>query len=825
MRLRRRDSRGASNLRCLDSPCQEQSPLPAPFRMASGTAGSKCSPPRRPGYALVVRFAALMILLLLVAAGLALFLTEGSGPDSPPAPHAGGRPDQPSSPPPGRPSLSVDDHGEDHRVTLDGVVYSGTTGRPIPGATVRALGLGAESVCTSSDTGEWSLQCAAGDGGEHHLRIEHPRYVPRETEWTRWSRAGTPVRIPPLFLLPIAAQIRGRVVGPDGKSVPLAQVRVFHNVEDGTSFPTEFQGVHQLDADEQGLFGPVPVPPGTVTVQANSIDLPDFGVGVMVAPGPMRTIEVEVVLPAPEFVTGSVVDKEGRPLKATIVGWVREIETDPEGRFRVPLLSGEFARISARREGFRSTDLFRRQAFAGLDVQFELRPALDLSGTVLEADGSPARAGLRVRCNIESTLTVEPGVIADVSDIALGCTTTLLITDEHGVPLPDAWLRIPTLYNETVKMADGAGMIRTLATRGFVTAPGREVIRLARDTYRDPWRTEELTFSLRPSTPVTGRLVDRKGRPLPGQSIEGAPGEEVMTDGRGRFRIEGIPDGHPVELTAELSDGIRVTAGVGGGDRDVVMQVPEMRRIRVRLIEASPDVEETRDLTWVLYESLGHGVSLQVAKGTLPLSPEDRIVTLESPPHADVLKLRCGPGTWRIYTGLHRQDTELEYDFPKFGKTVILVRDADREPIEGASIREAGTGAVLGKTNDRGFWISEPDDRVPSGVLPLVVAAEGYVEHIIAARDLSTNAFEELTLRTGGTVPVRIVGTSFARVFVLLPDGVSGEWDVDSTFLQFRRHLRPGRQRLLVCPQYQTPFVVPVEVREGESTEVVIRVP
>jgi len=190
-----------------------------------------------------------------------------------------------------------------------------------------------------------------------------------------------------------------------------------------------------------------------------------------------------------------------------------------------------------------------------------------------------------------------------------------------------------------------------------------------------------------------------------------------------------------------------------------------------------------------------------------------------------VLKVRCGPGTWRIYPGLHRQDTELEYDFPKSGKTVILVRDADRERIEGASIREAGTGAILGKTNDSGFWISEADDRIPSGVLPLVVAAEGYVEQIIPARDLSTNAFEEVTLRKGGEVSVRIVGTSFARIFALLPDNVSGEWDIDSTFIQFRRHLRPGRQQLLVCPQSRKPFVVPVEVREGESTEVVIRVP
>jgi hypothetical protein len=965
-----------------------------------------------------MRLAAILLVLLLVAAGLALLLTEGGEPDAPSAPPVRRSQDQPVARAPGLPGHTNDDHPENHRVTLEGVVFSGATGSPIPGATVRALGLGAESVCKSSSTGAWSLQCAAGDGGDHHLRIEHPRYVPRELEWTRWSGVETPVRIPPLFLLPVAAQIRGRVVGPDGESVPLAEVRVFHNVADGSSFSTESRGILRLNANEQGCFGPVPVPPGTVTVQANGIDLPDFGVSVIVAPGPIRTIEVEVVLPAPVFATGRVVDGEGHPLKATIVGWVREIETDPEGRFRVPLLPGEFARISARREGFLSTDLFRREALAGEEVRFELRPALELSGTVLEADGSPARAGLRVRCNLESALTdregrfrlglrpagkceievleghqimqgefsvvldertardgvvlrlpepigfidglvleagsekplegvevgsqvtdeagrfrisvaerggggwieslgfrkdgyrfqrlnwgdegepvrirlmrlgevrvravdesgdpvagaeifdlsdvapalgwtdqsgeatltvpiggawfqayhpifgageaeltVEPGVVTDVSDIELKRTTTILITDENGVPLPDAWLRIPRFYNEIVQMADSAGVVRTLATRGFVTAPGREVIRLARDTHRDPGRTDEITFSLRPSTPATGRLVDRKGRPLPGQSIGGAPGGEVTTDGRGRFRIEGIPDGHPVDLTAELSAGIRVTAGVGGGDRDVVMQVPEMRRIRVRLIEAPPGIEGARDFTWVLYESLGHGVSLQVAKGTLPLSPEDQIVSLEGPPHADVLKVRCGPGTWRIYTGLHRQDTELEYDFPKSGKTVILVRDADRELIEGASIREAGTGAVLGKTNENGFWISEPDDRIPSGVLPLVVAAEGYVEEVIAARDLSTNAFEEVTLRKGGTVSVRIVGTSFARVFVLLRDNVSGEWNIDSSFIQFRRHLRPGRQQLLVCPEFRKPFVVPVKVKEGESTEVVIRVP
>jgi len=156
---------------------------------------------------------------------------------------------------------------------------------------------------------------------------------------------------------------------------------------------------------------------------------------------------------------------------------------------------------------------------------------------------------------------------------------------------------------------------------------------------------------------------------------------------------------------------------------------------------------------------------------------------------------------------------------------VISVENAKGEPIEGATIREAGTGATLGKTDVCGIWISKKEDKIPSAMLPLVVGADGFVEEVIAARDLSTSAFREVTLRTGGEVSVRIVGTSWARVVALLPDDVPGESDTGSAFIRFRRHLRPGRQLLLVCPRFRKPFVVPVEVKEGKNTEVVIEVP
>ena len=44
----------------------------------------------------------------------------------------------------------------------EGVVLSGFTGNPISGAAVRSLGGGAKSVGSSSDTGQWSLEWAAG---------------------------------------------------------------------------------------------------------------------------------------------------------------------------------------------------------------------------------------------------------------------------------------------------------------------------------------------------------------------------------------------------------------------------------------------------------------------------------------------------------------------------------------------------------------------------------------------------------------------------------------------------------------------------------------
>jgi len=223
------------------------------------------------------------------------------------------------------PGLSADDRPEGDRVTLAGIVLSGATGEPISGATVRALGAGAESVRESSDIGEWLIECAAGDGNDRTIRVEHFLHVPREVEWSRRPRKATRVRMPPVLLLPVGAQLQGCVVGPRGEPVPFADVCVSHSVPASSSIPIEFWGRHRLRANEQGCFGPVPVPVGTVTVYANSFDLPEFGVSVFVEPGSVRAIEIEVVLPSPVFATGRVVDGEGRPLQATIVGWVREV--------------------------------------------------------------------------------------------------------------------------------------------------------------------------------------------------------------------------------------------------------------------------------------------------------------------------------------------------------------------------------------------------------------------------------------------------------------------------------------------------------------------
>ena len=427
---------------------------------------------------------------------------------------------------------------------VTGRVVSSDGGRPISGAKVAA----ASDVPLPPGWPEEATRNVALTDAQGRFRLEGigpsplilsarapGRAIGRRPE----VKAGDRVEI---VLFP-GSTLRGAVRDDDGRPVSGALVRAEAD---------RFWGVHPPPerTDAQGRFEMAGVTPGEYTVVAREAGrAPAFGRAVV---EPEAEASVTLVLSDGGFVTGRVVDEQGRPLR---------------GRVRVDVVDdlGLSASIG---------DLVATESKD--DGTFVLGP-LPIGGLGLAAS-APRHATRRVHA-----LVGAPGRTVDLGDVTLeaGLAIGGRVRDGEGRALPGATLTAwseapggrPPVEAETDE--GGAFVLSGLEAGRYrvnVTAPG-----YARATVRAEAGGEPLEVVIEAGGEIAGRVLDARGRPVrdglvgakarDGSALDPRSYEGSADPADGSFRLDGLAAGtYDLEARASghgaaLVANVRVVAG------------------------------------------------------------------------------------------------------------------------------------------------------------------------------------------------------------------------------------------------------------------------
>src|SRR5262245_46068052 len=322
------------------------------------------------------RYAAPVALLLLAVVAAALLLP--SAPPIPPPPENRGaeiadRPaEEPGSTPVRRsdpvrvpagrkeePRRPAPDSAARFFVEVRGSVCD-STGRPIEGARVAAA-LDSESatLVETRTGGDGSFRLSLSPGGgprgptpDIALLAEASGFSPTVVQgmrpsWNRTVEAGMVALLRP-------GTLEGRVLLPDGRPAPAAEVRANPPGAWATLAPLLGWGVAPARPDSSGAFRLEGIPPGNLRVVASSDGFsPVSREGLHVGEG--KTVgDVELRFRTGSFVAGTALDASGRPVPGATVryeaggGEPLLGKTVDSGRFRLgPRPSGETGTLTA----------------------------------------------------------------------------------------------------------------------------------------------------------------------------------------------------------------------------------------------------------------------------------------------------------------------------------------------------------------------------------------------------------------------------------------------------------------------------------------------
>lgn len=350
-----------------------------------------------------------------------------------------------------------------------------------------------ERCAEIDEGGRWAIR---GLGGASILlTAEAAGFLPATASWRPGAK-------PVALALSPGHLVTGRLVDPAGQAVREARL--------------EAVGAAPAEADPGGGFGiALPTLPAKVTIRA-----PGFRPRQIEVPAAPKQDSLAVRLEWGQQLKGILLDGDGRPLgKASlsaarwnpqVEGWTPEVfDLDPaaDGSFEIDLPhSGEY-RLRFRAEGLRS-DPFPRQWIA--------------AGAVLDLGVVTFDAGAGVRCRVVDEAEGEPiaGVEARLVGRGTGLLAQLL---EDGAP---------------VVASDANGELYVTGVEA-----GAYRLRLRHDRYASVSRTLDLErgeihdcgeVALAQPIEITGRVVTRDGRPLPGARVRffepPADGLEPMAD-------------------------------------------------------------------------------------------------------------------------------------------------------------------------------------------------------------------------------------------------------------------------------------------------------
>lgn len=443
---------------------------------------------------------------------------------------------------------------------MEGVRVELVTGPSAPERGVRATRSDGEGLFTlqAPAPGVWTVRVRTEDG----LRLE------------RRVAAFGPTGLPP-FALPGSrcgsgipagwhpasgpgpeagppAPLVGEVftAGPDGRKQPVEgawlwtpepAVPIVRTGVDGTyriRLPPDV--LFRLRADAPGFL------PWTVAVRAQegqAVGAPLFGLN------PAGEIRGRVVTagnrtPLPVVLVERVrVDRE-TAARLGDHGQVGPTFTDATGAFHLRAAPDTTYRLTVAAEGFLPASLEVRSSHAGEPaepVEIRVVAAAAVTGILLDDTGRPVEGG---------RVTLVPSGREDrLSGLLAGRASA-------GRDLPAAESTIDGTFRVS-PVPPGAYTVAVRA-EGFETieVPGVEVP-------ADPPTRELGPVFLTPGVRLEGVIEDRSGHPVPGarlgvavlsadgRSSTGLAGSATVTDGEGRFEIEGLPRGRKVELRAQ----------------------------------------------------------------------------------------------------------------------------------------------------------------------------------------------------------------------------------------------------------------------------------
>ena len=318
---------------------------------------------------------------------------------------------------------------------------------------------------------------------------------------------------------PAESRLRVRVLGPDGRPAPAAEVRL-----DGTGDsqevvrPLEGPGEFEVRIPFEG--------PAVVTVRAEDLLAEirrfDFSAGTV--------REAEFRLQEGVAIEGTLVDDEGEPKFGVLVKLEREEENpeDPEGRRVVRVHEAEELPYTDLKGHFRFTGLapgeyLLRTSFGG-DARLHRKAPL-------QAPSSGTRIVLSRWAKARAVVRPAPG------ESPPRRVTTLVRSAEEAVPIEREWgdgiLEWDRLERgDCILEATVAGHVPLQWT--FKAVPGEE--------------SDLGEAILQRAHVLEGRVVDGVGSPVAGASLQlldpgRAAREPVRTDDQGRFRIPLLPAG------------------------------------------------------------------------------------------------------------------------------------------------------------------------------------------------------------------------------------------------------------------------------------------
>jgi hypothetical protein len=427
-------------------------------------------------------------------------------------------------------------------------------GRPLPGATVEALGPWSGGALETVDArGAYEIHGLAP--GEYVVVARAPGLAPTVVPGVTIDRR---TEAPVDLVLRPGARIVGRLLGEGDRAVA---GRAVLNDLDGRPVPRALADRFAVESGADGRFAVEAVPLGEHVLGASASGLAGRRVEVAVRASDRQVDVGDVRLEAGLAIRGRVQTNAGRPIADALVrasgrrGHRSEARSEANGTFVLAGLDAGTHHVAAETDGY--AEETKTAEAGGAPLVFVLSPAGVITGRVVD-DRGPIVDGFHV--------TADTG-----GDFGRGRRVA-----EAGEPGGDGSFRLPALAAGTYALAISAPERVPASVPGVAVAAGQVV--------------DVGDVKLSSGGIVRGTVVDASGSAVSGATIDASMGGrggmrsgDVTTDASGAFELKGMPPGE-VQLGARhpnwaMSERVAVEVDLARPVTDVRLVLPAGGRI------------------------------------------------------------------------------------------------------------------------------------------------------------------------------------------------------------------------------------------------------